>query len=162
MSATILNEPTLRDWVLRYCTVSDIVPDDVATTGSGPFEEHDFDSALEFIGIAVHGLSSESEILVVGERDWNSSELLDLVDARAGKPLRNYSQEMFLTFTLLGLDPFDEDVDLLRRMGRGHPALEFLATTGSIGRLLTYHRPLSHFRNTIGRRSVSCGIWDTG
>lgn len=100
----------------------------VSTTGSGPFEIQEFDELLREKGLKVWGIDpDDTAVLIVGRKDYEEEKILKLLDGRAGKNLKVYSQEMFLTYWMTGSDPF-EDESLARQFGAGHPALEFLST----------------------------------
>jgi hypothetical protein len=120
----------LRDWLCQNADPSSIGLRRVSTTGSGPFEEAEFDGFLQGLGIQLRTLTSETTILVVGRRDWRKSALRKLINARSGKKLRAYSQEMLIAFLATGNDPLNSDSKVVKRFGKGHPALTFLAEVG--------------------------------
>lgn len=66
------------------------------------------------------------EMLIVGRDGWSEENLVTALRMRAGRTLKVYSQEMFLTYLIAGKDPFDEPASFIRRFGEGHSALEFL------------------------------------
>lgn len=110
--------------------LSDKIPRHVVTSGTGPYLEADFDSHLEAKGICACPFCTEDiGIVVLGRTDWDEEALENLIDQRRGKDLKVYSQEMFLAFLALGLDPYD-DKQLLEKFGEGHPALEYLSDWG--------------------------------
>lgn len=119
--------------------------DVVSTMGSGPFPETEFDAFLRRLGVEPYTVGGGTEILVLGEEQWSAETLNNLLSERAGKTLRVYSQEMFLTFVLSGADPLDEDEDLLRGFGEGHPALEHLSSAG-------FHWPIT---TVVGEEEAS-------
>jgi hypothetical protein len=80
-------------------------------------------------GIEVLTADFYTEVLVVGESDWNEQSFRRLLAKRSTKTLRVYSQDMFLMYLLSGSDPLERPA-LARRIGRGHPALELLMSIG--------------------------------
>ena len=105
-------------------------PRRVATLGSGPFTEEDFDSFLQELGVKVLHPNADLELVVVGREGWSDEDLEEIVQNRAGAILKVFSQEMLLVYVFSGLDPFNESEAMLRRLGADHPALEFLSGLG--------------------------------
>jgi hypothetical protein len=99
----------------------------VSNTGSGPFEEPEFDEFLRRKGITPRSIASGYKVLVIGRTYWSESALRTLIKERSGMKLRVYSQEMLIAFLLTGNDPLDSPRDVVERWGRGHPALTFLS-----------------------------------
>lgn len=122
--------PILRDWFLDQFGVAPLDIEVVSTMGSGPFEETEFDQFLEGAGIEACAVDEDTDILVIGEEDWDPEVLQDMLRARSGETLRAYSQEMFLSLLFSGVDPLDEEEELLLSFGEDHPALEFLSSAG--------------------------------
>ena len=54
----------------------------IITTGSGPFEEVEFDDYLQEVGIEVVGIGKSLETLVVGQEGWDAEELTNLIRRR--------------------------------------------------------------------------------
>ena len=104
-------------------------PGGVATLGSYPFEEHEFDDFLKGLGITAHAPSHDLNVLVVGQQDWEEDQLHEAIEARRGRELRIYSQEMFLSLLRTGFDPL-EDPTVAEFFGKGHPALEYIQDWG--------------------------------
>jgi hypothetical protein len=100
----------------------------LCTTGTGPWPDDDFKRQLEENNFSCWEMpDKEVEHIIVGRDDWDGDLLVEQIDARQGKSLRVYSQEMWFTMMATGRDPFDEDdSELLKAFGEGHPALEFL------------------------------------
>lgn len=136
----------LRDWFFQGVNASGMFPRGVATLGSDPFDEGEFDSFLQRLGITVCATSSlrcnffdvlgimayatpsNLNVLVVGQIEWED-DLNDAIEARRGKDLRVYSQEMFLALLQTGLDPL-ESPNVAMHFGKGHPALEYIQEWG--------------------------------
>jgi hypothetical protein len=101
----------------------------VSIHGAGPYQKDDFADLLDLGFLDIDNLSGKTEVLIIGQEGWDQNELINLLKEREGRPLRVYSQEMFLGYWLTGRDPIiDEDV--ARAFGVGHPALEFLSSAG--------------------------------
>ena len=64
----------LRDWFLQDVDDSQLFPEEVATLGSYPFDEHEFDDFLKGLGITAHAPSQNLTILVVGQQHWTEDE----------------------------------------------------------------------------------------
>lgn len=102
----------------------------MATVGSGPYPEAVFDDLLGQADVEICGIEEAphlTDVLVIGRTDWEEEDVDALLDALEGERLKVYSQEMFLLHWMSGRDPFD-DPRVARAFGRGHPALEYLAT----------------------------------
>ena len=120
----------LRDWfILSEVGIAADAPEVVSTTGSGPFEEDEFDEFLRECGTEIPVVSPATEVLVVGKDGWSEALLATLIRWRVGKSLRVYSQEMFLCH-LSGADPFKAPPGILSSFAEDHPALLFLEDFG--------------------------------
>ena len=142
LAIVILQEPTamtelkspfqnkkIRDWFFNILGHSgdDIFFPSVVTTGSGPFEENDFDEFLKSIDVNVYK-SGNYEVLIVGQYDWE--KVVDRqLETCSGDSIKIYSQEMAMTYLACEQDPF-ADVDLLMEFGEEHPALCYLIAIG--------------------------------
>jgi hypothetical protein len=102
----------------------------VSTMGSEPLEEHQFDDVLRGLEIEVYQPGPYSDVLVIGRNGWSERIIHELLDARAGRQLRVYSQEMFLAFLISGYDPLDEPEEVARALANSHPGLAFLERVG--------------------------------
>jgi hypothetical protein len=122
------SDKDLRDWFFDSFSLPALNVEGIATLGSGPFNDVEFDDFVYHHGLVVYLPEEDSELLVVGREGWDVA-LEDMLDQRAGKILKVYSQEMFLSYWASGHDPFDLP-DVVRRFGEGHPALEYLAGIG--------------------------------
>ena len=100
----------------------------LCTTGTGPWPDDDFKRQLEEKNFSCWEMPDpEVEHIIVGRDDWDGDLLLEQIDSRQGESLRVYSQEMWFAMMATGRDPFDEDdLELLKAFGLGHPALEYL------------------------------------
>ena len=120
--------PELRDWFFQDVDASGMFPRGIATLGSYPFDEHEFDDFLKGLGITAHAPSHELNVLVVGQQEWKA-HLHEAIELRRGKDLRVYSQEMFLSLLRTGFDPL-EDPTVAEFFGKGHLALEYIQEWG--------------------------------
>jgi hypothetical protein len=102
----------------------------VMTTGSGPYDEFEFDAFLEECDVEVFSISDPVKSkLIIGRDDWDEDLILSLIQSRAGGSLWVYSQEMVVASLAIGTDIFDVcSRDELVIFGEGHPALEYLMT----------------------------------
>jgi hypothetical protein len=80
-------------------------------------------------GIKALPPSSDLNILVIGREDWDKEHLNGVIEARRGKELRVYSQEMFLAYIAGGNDPL-ESPRVAEIFGEGHPASEHIREWG--------------------------------
>ena len=76
----------------------------VATQGSGPYSESDFNAFLEECGIEVRRISGDEPpaVVVLGREDWNLQDVRELPDETAV-----YSQEMVIASMAIGTDIFE-------------------------------------------------------
>ena len=104
----------------------------VVTLGNGPLDESEFDSFLEQCGLVTHAFgNTDVGVFVVGRDGWRQRELDQQVEAREGKSLKVYSQEMVFIALAAGGDPFElGDRTLLLNLAKGHPALDYLTKSG--------------------------------
>jgi hypothetical protein len=129
LSLTPFTDVTLRDWFFESFPPDSFPVDGVATMGAVPFEDNELDDFFYDSGVGIYIPDENTEILVIGREEWREEDLEELLDKRAGKALKVYSQEMFLSYWASGRDPF-EDEKIARKFGEGHPALEFLSNVG--------------------------------
>src|SRR6185436_2922928 len=99
------NNQKLRKAPFKFSRIFDIGIKGVVTLGSGPIEEDDSDAFLKGFGIAIYGPSPGIEVLIVGNSAWTETAIQEVLSVRAGKTLRVYSQEMFVSFLNSGRDP---------------------------------------------------------
>lgn len=126
---TPFTDNLLRDWFFEG-VVTDVYEETVLSNmGSGPFIEEDFDDFLYRCGVSVYVNGPETEIIVIGREEWREEDVNDLLEQRAGRTLKVYSQEMMMAYLASGRDPFDSE-EVLLSFGEGHPALEYLSGVG--------------------------------
>ena len=123
------NDVDLRNWFFDRFEVTKREISAV-TTGSGPFEENEFDGFLEDYGITPCVPDPDLEYLIVGHVDWDDNVIVKMLRYRRGKWLKIYSQEMFLSYLLTGVDPYDEDANTFSKFIEGHSIYEFVKTYG--------------------------------
>lgn len=125
-----LMHPKIFSWLIEDANPDEADVDNgyLGSCGTLPWEEFEFDGALEEQGFELYSIPDpDLEYIVVGRKHWSKTDLLAQIDARDGMPLRIYSQEMFFAKLLRGKDPFDaDDPELLEAFAEDHPALEFL------------------------------------
>ena len=107
----------------------------VATQGSGPYTESDFDEFLIACGIEVRTVAGAPppNVVVLGHYDWSVEEIDELAINCSGD-IRVYSQEMVLASMTIGADifDFDEEGETIFEFIAGHPALECFHQDGVI------------------------------
>lgn len=127
---TSFSNPTVMRWLVEEGDpdTAEVPNGWLGCIGEGPWSETLLKEALQDNGYEFWTLPDvDLRHLIVGRKDWTKEALIEQIDAVDGKPLRVYSQEMFLTKLMTGRDPFDaNDPDLLLAFAKGHPALEFL------------------------------------
>lgn len=119
----------LRDWFFLRLQSIPGLPETIGTVGSEPFEEYGFDEFLEHLGIKISIPSHQLNVLVIGREDWDRDKLHELIEARRGRELRVYSQEMLLSYLGSGSDPLDSP-EIAEVFCDGHPALEYIIEWG--------------------------------
>jgi hypothetical protein len=124
------NNPYLRDWLLNCFELYDIGIKHVITTGAGPFDENEFDDFLNHFKITSCIPSEDIEILIVGMEEWDESIIKDTLNLKENSTLKVYSQEMFLTFMLTGIDPYDSEYNILEEFTKEHPVFQYLFSYG--------------------------------
>jgi len=126
---TPFTDETIRDWFFEGVMIDAFEEANVSNMGAEPFTEESFDDFLYERGINVYDNGPETDVLVVGREEWREDDLNVLLEQRAGKTLKVYSQEMMMTYLASGRDPFDDE-EVLVRFGEGHPALSYLSGVG--------------------------------
>jgi hypothetical protein len=124
------NNIEILDWFLKCFEFSEIGVKYAVTTGSGPFEEEEFDNFLKQNGVSPSIPSEVIETLIVGFKDLDESVLLDTLSSRANNSLKVYSQEMFISFLLTGIDPYESDDGILELFTENHPVFEYFDSYG--------------------------------
>ena len=124
--------PVVMAWMLETGEPEnfDIEQGWVGTTGDGPWDADLLDSSLVEVGYQPSVLPHHDiEYIVVGRKGWSKNELRGQIDAREGRTLWIYSQEMFFAKLVTGRDPLEsENTDLLDAFAKDHPALQWLMT----------------------------------
>ena len=130
MTFPIDNE-IVRNWLLESFPTAPCKENYISTIESEPYLENDFDEFLRAGGVPLYDVDEDTDVLIVGREFGQDEEdekiLNDILGMREDKPLRVYSQEMFLAHWFSGRDPF-EDEDVAMAFAKGHPALEFIST----------------------------------
>lgn len=98
-------------------------PRNIVTLGSGPIDKNDFDNYLIAQGKKP---MTKGSWIVVGRDGWNEQVLDDLIDDNDLDDIRVFSQELFISGMLTTHDPFSLPIEILRKFGEGHPALQYL------------------------------------
>lgn len=106
---------------------------EVATEGSGPYDEGDFDEFLIDCGIEVRAVELSERMpdtIILGRDDWDPDAIDEVRGASSSESLRVFSQEMVVASLAAG-------VDLFKRLGGriddfidGHPGLEYFYLGG--------------------------------
>jgi hypothetical protein len=111
----------------------------VATQGSGPCGEREFDDFLDECGIGVQFISNQDSpptVVILGREDWEERDIDSLWERTEGEGVRVYSQEMVFASLALGQDIYEvsdgEITDLIASFIQGHPALERFFYTESV------------------------------
>ena len=128
--ANPFNNSELRDWFFNCFNLSDFGVADAITTGSGPFEEGEFDEFLKKNEIIPCIPLAEVNILVVGAHDWDENVIMESLKLNNNKQLKVYSQEMFLFYMYCGIDPYESELSVLQLFTKEHSAFEYLFSYG--------------------------------
>lgn len=81
----------------------------VATQGSGPYSEEEFDEFLIDCGIQVVRVAGDGPaptVVVLGRADWDPADVDSVVESSLGE-VRVYSQEMVIASMAIGTDIYD-------------------------------------------------------
>jgi hypothetical protein len=116
----------LCDWFFDSIEENEIGISEIVTFGSGPFEESEFDEFLSQKGLSVFEFNNETAVIVVGANEWDEEQIDRVIQQRAGKTLKIYSQEMFLAFLYSGRDPYSSGEIILEKFTTNHPVFEYL------------------------------------
>jgi len=120
-----LNDIYILKWILlnRHENNSNVFfSKGVVTTGSGPFQEDDFDNILHSLGIGIYYSYTEINTMIIGERDWSEDAVRAMINKEECKV---YTQHMALIAILFGLDCHNDDT-ILERLKENHPAFEYI------------------------------------
>jgi len=94
----------------------------VITTGSGPFEEDDFDNILRSLGIEIYHSHPEINTMIVGENGWSEDDIIAMINKEGYKV---YTQQMALIAILFGLDCY-KDFIICEQLRENHPAFDYI------------------------------------
>ena len=103
--------------------------DEVLMMGEGPWDWKSYQHLLTHRGFDVYRDDSVAkvEVLILGRDGWSKTALMEQLEARAGKRIRVFSQELFILALALNFDPLEsEDEATLLRLVENHPAFEYL------------------------------------
>lgn len=99
---------------------------EVATQGSGPCDETDFDDFLFDCGVEVRAISHEHPptIVILGRDEWEEADVDGLWENADAGSVRAYSQEMVFASMAIGTDLIEHLSGEIDDYIVGHPALE--------------------------------------
>lgn len=104
------------------------IPSVLATSGSGPWNEKEFDDFLHYRGIGLYRMPSEDiNGLILGVEGWSEDDLSQQIYVHSSEPLKIYTQEIFVFGLIAGQDPYlilEEAVT--NEIGINHPAIQFI------------------------------------
>ena len=123
-----INSKAVLGWLSSAVLDAFQPPDDVVSIGSGPFPERAFDEYLKTLNITPY--SSGCNWVIVGRTGWTPQQLEELIEDAEPGELRIFSQELFIAGQLSTHDPFSADHEILMEFAKGHPALEYLRSSG--------------------------------
>jgi hypothetical protein len=113
-----LNKHKSQDWI----------PSVLATCGSGPWDEQEFDEFLLGRDIQLYKMPNEGvKGLVLGISGWSEDDLSEQIYNRAPSSLRIYTQELFVLGLIAGRDPYEFlEQTAIDEVGLNHPAIQFI------------------------------------
>jgi hypothetical protein len=103
---TPFTDKLVRDWFFEGVVTEAFEETVVSNMGYGPFTEEYFDDFLYRCGISVCVNGPETEVIVVRREEWREDDRNDLLEQRAGKTPKVYSQEIMACLAS-GRNPFD-------------------------------------------------------
>jgi hypothetical protein len=106
-----------------------VVPKQVLLIGDGPWPMDDFTGLLQNLEFEVWQNESydDIEVVIVGRHNWSKKVIDAQINARDGKSLRVYPQELFVLLLAMQADPLEiADVDDLLKFAEGHPVFDHL------------------------------------
>jgi hypothetical protein len=125
-----LNFVTLRDALCKNLPSSHFkwIPDVLATSGSGPWNEQEFDDFLLELGIQPVSMpGTDINGLILGVGGWDEDELSQQIYDRDADSLRIYTQELFVVGIIYGADPYDFlEQSAIDEVGYEHPAIQYI------------------------------------
>jgi hypothetical protein len=116
----------------------------------------DFEAFLRQLGVRVVTMDHVSTVLIIGRHDWEEdrNSIDQFIDESNDRPLRIYSQEMFLAHLATGMDPFTAGRQVPNAFKKRHPGLEFVAS-GWHGWVEPWMRGRTSRGDTIHREELS-------
>ncbi len=129
LSVLGLNTPVLRDTICAdmNAAAQSWCPKVIATLGSGPWEESEFDCFLQDRGFEPIEPHKSIDGLIVGASDWSEDVLSKQIYDRDASTLRVYTQELFVVGMVIGLDPYEVlDQATIDEFANSHPAIQFI------------------------------------
>ena len=125
-----LNFITIRDSLCRLNPnkTHEWVPNILATSGSGPWEESEFDEFLFKQGFNLYNAPSRDvNCLVLGILGWREEHLSEQIYKRNSSSLKIYTQELFVYGLIAGRDPFDIlEQETIDEVGLNHPGIQYV------------------------------------
>lgn len=100
----------------------------ISVTGQAPISGKFFMQLLNESNISVKPICKNTDLLIVGEKDYDEAGICSLIKLREGRTLKIYTQEMFL-FRLFIKDPIKEK-SVAKSFGKGHPVLKYIIAQG--------------------------------
>lgn len=104
------------------------IPNILATSGSGPWEEGEFDLFLMRNKISLFNMPDDDiNGLIVGHSGWNGKALSEQIYNRDSTSLKIYTQELFVLGLIVGKDPYEFlERKKIDDVGASHPAIQFI------------------------------------
>ena len=104
------------------------IPSILATSGSGPWDEQEFDEFLRNRDIQLFEMPDDDvDGLILGVEGWSEDDVSAQIYDRDSQSLKIYTQELFVFGLIAGQDPYlllEEDV--IQEIGINHPAIQFI------------------------------------
>lgn len=106
----------------------DWIPNFLASAGSGPWEEGEFDSFLQQRNIDLYDMPSEAiNGIILGAQEWSSDTLSEQLHSRQPGTLKIYTQELFALGLIIGRDPFEVlSHEASEEIINNHSAIQFI------------------------------------
>lgn len=101
----------------------------VTVLGSGPCSTLEFETMLVRRGITSVNANGNTEVIILGHRNWQIEDLENLLELRYKKSLKVYTQEMVIAWFLNSIDAYANRKVLLA-FGKNHPGIHCLRTLG--------------------------------
>lgn len=125
-----LNFLSIRDALCELINDKDNkwIPNTLATSGSGPWEEGEFDLFLKKNEISLFNMPDDDvDGLIVGYSGWDENALSEQIYNRDSNTLKIYTQELFVLGLIVGKDPYEFlEQKTIDEVGFSHPAIQFI------------------------------------